>query len=95
MLESSKCQEIPKIDNNANNSNIDDDDDDDDKGGWRRPGEDLAQVPNGWAELGATGALRQILSNSSRHKKKTKKFPNLKKDKFQDSVFLPIPESVL
>jgi len=48
MLESSKCQEIPKIDNTANNSNIDDDDDDDDdKGGWRRPGEDLAQVPNG------------------------------------------------
>ena len=49
MLESSKCQEIPKIDKNANNSSIDDDDDDDDddKGGWRRPGEDLAQVPNG------------------------------------------------
>ena len=47
MLESRKCQEIPKIDNNANDSNIDDDDDDDDKGGWRRPGEDLAQVPNG------------------------------------------------
>ena len=46
MLESSKCRKIPKIDNNANNSNIDDDDNDDDKGGWRRPGEDFAQVPN-------------------------------------------------
>ena len=44
MLESSKCREIPKIDNNDNDSN---DDNNDDIGGWRRPGEDLAQVPNG------------------------------------------------
>ena len=40
-------------------------------------------------------ALRQILSNSSRHKKKTQKKFQPEKDKFQSSVFITIPASVV